>query len=154
MLIIYDFGMNFEMYVFISFAYADATNSSYNIYIYCIRSKMSSTSVSDRALSGLRYVNKTCRCGHRAGVRISKFDMNMNKLYYYFPHDKCRFFRWCIPIMEFETTSSTMDVSQVLRKVHQLRVDIVSLQKTVESFKRLITLGIGLVLCFALMYWA
>jgi hypothetical protein len=35
---------------------------------------MSSTSVSDHAPSGLRYVNKTCRCGHRAGVRISKSD--------------------------------------------------------------------------------
>ena len=115
---------------------------------------MSSTSVSDRAPNGLRYVNKTCHCGHRARVRISEFDMNMNKLYYCCPHDKCRFFRWCIPITEFEATSLTMDVSQVLRKVHQLRVDIVSLQKTVESFKRLITLGIGLVLCFAFMYWA
>ena len=114
---------------------------------------MSSTSVSDRAPSGLRYVNKTCHCGHRAGVRISGSDMNMNKLYYYCPHDKCKFFRWCIPIIEFEATSSTVDVSQVLREVHQLRVDILSLQKTVESFKRLITLGIGLVVCFVLLLW-
>ena len=152
MLIIYDFGMNFEMYIFIFFAYADATNSSYNTFFFFfgLESKMSSTSVSDRALSGLRYVNKTCRCGHRAGVRISKFDMNMNKLYYCYPHDKYRF----LPITEFEATSSTVNVSQVLREVHQLWVDIVSLQKTIESFKRSITLGIGLVVCFALMYWA
>ena len=115
---------------------------------------MSSTSVSDHALSGLRYVNKTCRCGHRAGVRISESDMNMNKLYYCRSHDKCRFFRWCIPITEFEATSSTVDVSQVLRELHQLWADMVSLQKTIESFKRMITLGIGLVVCFALMYWA
>jgi hypothetical protein len=93
MLIIYDFGMNFEMYIFISFAYDDATNSSYNTFFFCIGSKMSSTSVSDRAPNGLRYVNKTCRCGHRAGVRISEFDINMNKLYYCCPHDKCIFFR-------------------------------------------------------------
>ena len=77
MLIIYDFGMNFEMYVFISFAYANATNSFYNtlfFFFLCIGSKMSSTSVNDRAPSGLRYVNKTYRCGHRAGVRISESD--------------------------------------------------------------------------------
>ena len=78
----------------------------------------------------------------------------MNKLYYCCPNDKYRFFLWCIPITEFEATSSIVDVSQVLREVHQLRVDMVSLQKTVESFKRLITLSIGLVVCFALMYWA
>ena len=34
MLIIYDFGMNFEMYIFIFFAYADATNSSYNTFFF------------------------------------------------------------------------------------------------------------------------
>ena len=34
MLIIYDFGMNFEMYVFISFAYANATNSFYNTLFF------------------------------------------------------------------------------------------------------------------------
>ena len=58
---------------------------------------MSTTSVSDRALSGLRYVNKTCHCEHRAGVRISESDMNMNKLYYCYPHDKYR----VLPITEF-----------------------------------------------------
>ncbi len=85
---------------------------------------MSSTSVSDHAPSGLRYVNKTCCCGHRARVRISESDMNMNKLYYCCPHDKCRFFRWCIPITEFEETSSTVDVSPDLlteqRFIHSL----------------------------------
>ena len=87
-------------------------------FFFGIGSKMSSTSVSDRAPNGLRYVNKTCHCGHRAKVRISEFDMNMNKLYYCCPHDKCRFFRWCIPIIEFEATSSTVDVSQLLHEVH------------------------------------
>ena len=42
----------------------------------------------------------------------------------------------------------------MLRELHQLWADMVSLQKTIESFKRMITLGIGLVVCFAFMYWA
>jgi hypothetical protein len=129
----------------------------FTIFI-CIGSKMSSTGVSDRAPNGPRYVNKTCRCGHRAWVRISESNRNMNKLYYCCPIDKCGFFEWCVPINELGASSSTVDVSQVL--LHQLRDDILSLRNTFQPvvshvvlLKRLITVAYGMVVCFALLLW-
>ena len=82
-----------------------------------------------------RYLNKSCRCGKRAGIRISESEENKNKLFYYCKDNKCgTFLGWCIPAASFATSHSNCSVDS--RSRYRINVeDLDDLKEEVEDLK-------------------
>uniref|UniRef100_A0A5B7BEX0 GRF-type domain-containing protein n=1 Tax=Davidia involucrata TaxID=16924 RepID=A0A5B7BEX0_DAVIN len=71
---------------------------------------MSSSSTDQSSSKGLRYANKSCNCGRKAGVKITQSDGKNNKgrLYYTCETKSCSFFEWCDPSTAAVEHSSSM----------------------------------------------
>ena len=62
------------------------------------------------------YLNKNCKCGKRAGIRISESKDNKNKLYYYCKEVRCgSFIGWCQPATTSHNNFSNGSVESRLR---------------------------------------
>ena len=77
-----------------------------------------------------RYQNKNCRCGKRAGVRISETEENKNRLFYYCKDGRCgSFFGWCIPVTSFHNSFSNGSMDSGLRLRERASNDEVNMLK-------------------------
>ena len=84
-----------------------------------------------------RYLNKNCKCGKRAGIRISETDENKNKLFYFCKDNKYgSFLGWCIPVSSFATSHSNGSVDSRLRYKDRIKAeDLDELKEEVEELK-------------------
>ena len=121
---------------------------------------MSHSSNNYSAGTGLKYVNKRCRCGQKAIVKISKSANNKNKLYYACADGCCGWIGWCVPINEQYVSSSAGESSDsVLLELHELRAELRTFQimfqpivDYVGLLKRLILVGLVVLLCIILLF--
>jgi hypothetical protein len=111
---------------------------------------MSHSSNNYSAGTGLKYVNKRCRCGQKAIVKISESTNNKNKLCYACADGCSGWIGWCLLINEQYVSSSTSEASDsVLLELHELRAELRKFQPMFQPIvdyvgllKRLILVGL------------
>ena len=75
-----------------------------------------SKSSNNNGSEGGRYLNKNCKCGKRAGIRISETEENKNRLFYYCKDGRCgSFIGWCIPATSCRSSFSNGSMDSRMR---------------------------------------
>jgi hypothetical protein len=86
---------------------------------------MSHSSNNYSAGTDLKYVNKRCRCGQKAIIKIFESANNKNKLYYACADGCSGWIGWCLPINEQYVLSSMGDAfDSILLQLHELRAEL------------------------------
>ncbi|KAG8649163.1 hypothetical protein MANES_08G069621v8 [Manihot esculenta] len=97
---------------------------------------MSVSSGSARYWNG-RLKNVNCRCGKRAGIRISESAENPNRPYYFCRDNVCGSFRgWCEPVNQSSTPSSgSINVDEGWKMLEKVIEDIAKMKNDMKKMK-------------------
>lgn len=70
---------------------------------------MDSASFTGNSTTYVQYVNRNCKCGTVADIKISNTRQNPRRLFYTCRTRNCDFFQWCNPLSTPQGTSQTID---------------------------------------------
>ncbi|KDP44027.1 hypothetical protein JCGZ_05494 [Jatropha curcas] len=106
---------------------------------------MSSSSAADGAWEG-RYVNMYCKCGKKAGIRISETQKNKNRLYYYYIENACgSFLGWCKAIDSSDRSQgSEFEVRQksVATDLFEFKEEMLYMKREMmKMYNEIVTIG-------------
>ena len=72
----------------------------------------SDTTSSGSGVCSLRYRNKVCYCGLKAGIKVTQNERNKGKLYWVCPKGTCKLWEWCTPMSSGSQSVTEQAIAQ------------------------------------------